>query len=176
MSADTPDALATARWSDDRGFVAALTAFLVALATIAGAWGSQLIGGLVPCELCYAQRNPYYLGLPVLLLVLLLWGRLPRLVRLMGLVLSIAIFTWGLYIATYHAGVEWGFWPGPQACGLGEGVTSDDILNMDDIRIVPCDMVQFRLFGISLAGYNALAQLVVIVLLGAAAALGRRLR
>ena len=57
---------------------AALLAFLVALATILGAWGSQLWGGLVPCELCLGQRLPYYWGLPVLALILLLWNRLPR--------------------------------------------------------------------------------------------------
>lgn len=176
MSAATPDALATARWSDDRGLLAALLAFLLAFATIAGAWGSQLIGGLVPCELCLEQRLAYYWGLPVLLLVLLAWRRLPRLVWLMGLVLAIAIFTWGLYMATYHSGVEWGFWPGPSACtGLGGDISLEDIGKIDEIRVIPCDKVQFRFLGISLAGYNALSQLAVIVLLGIAAARGRRL-
>jgi disulfide bond formation protein DsbB len=51
--------------------------FVLALAIIAGAWGSQLIGGLVPCELCLAQRQAYYWGLPVLALILILWNRLP---------------------------------------------------------------------------------------------------
>lgn len=175
MSATTPDALATARWSDDRGRLAAVLAFVLATATIAGAWGSQLFGGLVPCDLCLEQRLAYYAGLPVLALVLLAWQRVPRLVWLMGLVLAIAIFLWGTYMATYHAGVEWGFWPGPTACtGPGVSVTAEDILNIDKTRIIPCDKVQFRLFGISLAGYNALSQLAVIVLLGYAAARGRR--
>ena len=51
--------------------------FALGLATIAGAWGSQLIGGLVPCELCLEQRLAYYWGLPILAAVLLLWNRLP---------------------------------------------------------------------------------------------------
>ena len=51
--------------------------FVLALTIIAGAWGSQLIGGLVPCELCLAQRQAYYWGLPVLALILILWNRLP---------------------------------------------------------------------------------------------------
>ena len=33
-------------------------AFVLALGDIAGAWGSQLFGGLVPCELCLGQRRP----------------------------------------------------------------------------------------------------------------------
>ena len=44
--------------------------FALGLATIAGAWGSQLIGGLVPCELCLEQRMAYYWGLPVLAAIL----------------------------------------------------------------------------------------------------------
>ena len=39
----------------DRILVAA--AFVIGLATILGAWGTQIFGGLVPCELCLAQRQ-----------------------------------------------------------------------------------------------------------------------
>lgn len=175
MTGATPDALATSRWRDDRGRLVATIAFVLALATIAGAWGSQVIGGLVPCELCLEQRLAYYWGLPVLALTLLLWQRLPRLVWLMAMMIAIAIFVWSTYMATYHAGVEWGFWPGPVACtGLGTDISFSDLSNMDATKVIPCDKVQFRLFGISLAGYNALISLVVVLLLGVAAATGRK--
>ena len=175
MPGAAPDALATSRWTDDRGRLIAAVAFVLAAATIAGAWGSQLIGGLVPCELCLEQRLAYYWGLPVLALTLLFWQRLPRLVWLMAMVVAVAIFVWGTYMGTYHAGVEWGFWPGPVACtGLGTEVNFSDLTNMDAAKVIPCDKVQFRLLGISLAGYNALISLAVVLMLVVATVSGRR--
>jgi len=161
----------------DRGRLIAGLAFLLGLAAILGAHGSEVFGGLVPCELCWEQRFAYYWGLPVLALVLILWHRVPRAVRLVGLLIAAAIFAWGTYLATYHAGVEWGFWPGPTACtGLGGDISFSDLSNLDAAHVVPCDKVQFRFLGISLAGYNALisAAIVVALLVSAVLARGRR--
>jgi disulfide bond formation protein DsbB len=144
-------------------------AFVIALAAIAGAWGSQIFGGLVPCELCLEQRMAYYWGLPVLALVLILWNRLPLAVWTIGVLLGAAIFVWSAYMGAFHAGVEWGFWPGPTACtGTGSGLDFSALQSGTIERVVPCDAVQFRLFGISLAGYNALVSALVVVLLLAA--------
>lgn len=146
--------------------LAAGTAFLLGLATILGALGSQFIGGLVPCELCLEQRLAYYWGLPILALVLLLWNRLPLAVWYIAMAIVTAIFVWGAYMGAFHAGVEWGFWPGPTACtGVGEGFSFDSLNNLNDVHIVGCDVVQFRFLGISLAGYNALISLAIVALL-----------
>ncbi len=146
---------------------AALAAFILGLVAILGAWGSQLFAGLVPCELCLAQRQSYYWGLPILLIVLLIWNRLPLAVWYIAMAITAAIFAWGVYMGVYHAGVEWGFWPGPPACtGVGGGITSlGGGLDLNADRIVPCDAVQFRFLGISLAGYNALVSLAIVALL-----------
>src|SRR5690606_7706388 len=148
------------------------------------AWGSQLIGGLVPCELCLEQRLAYYWGLPVLGLVLVLWNRLPRGVWYAGMAVAAAIFLWSAYMGGFHAGVEWGFWPGPTACtGTGGGLSFDDLAAGSVERIVPCDAVQFRFLGLTLAAYNALASLAIVALLvvallrrRAAQASGNRMR
>ncbi len=146
--------------------LAAGAAFLLGLATILGALGSQVIGGLVPCELCLEQRQPYYWGLPILALVLLLWNRLPLAVWYIAMAVVTAIFVWGTYMGAFHAGVEWGFWPGPTACtGVGEGFSFDSLNNLNDVHIVGCDVVQFRFLGLSLAGYNALISLAIVALL-----------
>lgn len=146
--------------------LAATVAFVVALAAIAGAWGSQIFGGLVPCELCLEQRLPYYFGLPLLAVLLLFWHRLPRAAWYGLLAAVIALFAWGLYLGVYHAGVEWRFWPGPTACtGNGLDVSFEDLSDINATRIVPCDAVQFRFLGISLAGYNALVMAGAIALL-----------
>ena len=144
--------------------LAAGFAFLLGLATILGALGSQYIGGLYPCELCLEQRMAYYWGLPILALVLLLWNRLPLPVWYVAMAVVAAIFAWGTYMGSFHAGVEWGFWPGPTACtGVGESFSFDQLDNMEPV--IGCDVVQFRLFGISLAGYNALISAAITVML-----------
>ena len=140
-------------------------AFVLGLATILAAWGSQLIGGLQPCELCLEQRLAYYYGLPILLVVLLTWNRLPLAVWYIAMAVVAAIFAWGTYMGVYHAGVEWGFWPGPTACtGVGGEMDFDALSNLTPV--IGCDVVQFRFLGISLAGYNALISLAIVALLG----------
>jgi disulfide bond formation protein DsbB len=148
---------------------AALAAFVLGLATILGAWGSQLIGGLFPCELCLEQRWAYYWGLPLLAAVLVFWNRLPLTVWYLAMAVVAAIFLWGAYMGAYHAGVEWGFWPGPTSCtGTGTAIDFNQLNDINAARIVPCDVVQFRFLGISLAGYNALISLAIVGLLGVA--------
>jgi len=146
--------------------IAAGLAFILGLATILAALGSQFIGGLQPCQLCLEQRMPYYWGLPLLALVLLLWNRLPLKVWYLGMGLVAALFAWGTYLGIYHSGVEWGFWPGPTACSggaLGESISLESLTNLQPI--IGCDVVQFRFLGISLAGYNALISAAIVVLL-----------
>ena len=146
-------------------------AFAAGLATIAGAWAFQLIGGLTPCDLCWGQRLPYYYGLPVLALVLVLWNRIPLAVWYVAIAAAIAIFAWGVYLGGYHAGVEYGWWAGPTHCTGAAGVELrfEDIATFGGPPVVPCDFVQFQLMGISLAGFNALISAGIVVMLLVAA-------
>jgi len=155
-----------------RDKMAAFLAFLLGLIAILGALGSQVLGGLVPCELCLEQRLAYYIGLPLLALVLLAWNRLPLPLWYAGMAIVTAIFVWSTYMGVFHAGVEWGFWPGPTACtGAGESFDFNALTNMQPV--IGCDVVQFRFLGISLAGYNALVSLAVVILLLASIAAQR---
>ncbi len=159
----------------DRGRLLVAIGFVLGLATILGAWGSQVFGGLVPCELCLEQRLPYYWGLPLLALVLILWNRLPRRILPAALLVAAAIFAWGLYLATYHAGVEMKLWAGPTACtGVGGEISFSDLANINATRVVPCDAIQFELFGITLAGYNALISAAIVAMLLVAAVMAWR--
>jgi len=145
-------------------------AFVLGLAAILGALGFQYIGGLYPCVLCLTQRWPYYIGLPLVLIALLGWRRFPAQVTLALLAGAAALFAWGALIGGYHAGVEWGFFEGPQSCvGVGDAISFDALSNLETARVVPCDAIQFELFGISLAGFNALISAAVAVLLALAA-------
>ena len=101
-------------------------ALLLALGAIGGAWSFQLMGGYVPCALCLEQREPYYFGIPILILALLFTLLKPQnwLARIFYLIFAIVI-GYGFYLAIYHAGAEWELWLGPSDCG-GQAMHSND--------------------------------------------------
>lgn len=144
-------------------------AFVVGLATILTAWGFQIFADLVPCPLCLLQRWPYYIGLPLLLVAMLLLMRSPSSLAGRTLVgLTAIVFLTGAGLGAFHAGVEWGWWPGPTTCAAGAALpegAGNLMAQMQATRVVPCDEAAWRLFGISMAGYNALISLLVAVLL-----------
>ena len=130
-------------------------ALLLPFGLLAGAYGSQYIGGLYPCEMCWWQRWPHFAALPLALGAFFLGGQGLR--KTFVLLAALAILCSGL-IGGYHAGVEYGWWEGITTCsstvapGSGKDVL-DAILNAPLIR---CDIAPWTLFGISLAGYNFL--------------------
>jgi disulfide bond formation protein DsbB len=134
-------------------------ALLLPAALLAGAWGSQLIGGLVPCEMCHWQRWPHYAAVVLALLAFAVPGRTNRtgLVALAALAIAVS----GA-IGVAQAGTEYHWWRDLTACtsSLG-GATSDaDMLNrIMHAPVVRCDQPQWTLFGISLAGFNAIISL-----------------
>ncbi len=135
-----------------------LLLLVIGLATIAGAWAFQIYGDLVPCPLCFIGRWQYYAGLPLALLALLLATSNAGLARILLVLVALA-FAAGAVFAAWHAGIEWKFWPGPDTCagGTGSPSTAGGLLNqMRTTRVVPCDEAAWQLFGISLAGYNAI--------------------
>lgn len=149
--------------------LSALTALLlVGTATIAAAWGFQLIGGYVPCQLCLEQRTPYYVGLPAALIALglVLHGSMHRLAFLLLIVVA-GIFAYGSGLGIYQAGAEWGFWLGPSDCGGGTSApaSAGDLLNaLSNTRVVSCTEASWRMLGLSFAGWNAVASAGLAVL------------
>ncbi|HET7886733.1 MAG TPA: disulfide bond formation protein B [Bradyrhizobium sp.] len=144
---------------------AALAVGLVAAATLAGAWYFQLVLGLAPCPLCLEQRYAYYLAVPLAALVALAAAvHAPRSLLIAGLAILALAALGNALLGTYHAGVEWKFWPGPADCtgpvgNLGSAGTLLD--RLDTVKVVMCDEVQWRFLGLSLAGYNVLISLLM---------------
>ncbi len=154
------------------------SAFLIGLFTILGAWAFQLIGGYIPCELCYAQRTPYYIGLPLLAAIIIFWTKIPTMLRILLTLIVAAIFIWGAYLGGFHSGVEWGFWAGPTSCaGDSEGLSFDALNNLNETMVVPCGQAQWRFLGISFAGYNALiSSLISLILIWSALGQYKRIK
>jgi len=140
---------------------AALLVGGVSATLLLGAFAFQYLGGLPPCEMCIWQRWPH--GAAVLLGIgggmLAASRQLPaKAVRLLAWLAVTALLVTGA-LGIFHAGVEWGFWPGPAHCtGVGYVPGRDDF---GPLNIVRCDVAAWRLLGISLAGYNAILSLLV---------------
>jgi disulfide bond formation protein DsbB len=154
----------------------AIAVLVLALVAIGGAWYSQLVWGLAPCELCLLQRWPYYVGVPLAAVTVAMAFRAGSsriVIPLLSLLALIFLASAGL--AAYHAGVEWGFWPGPSACTgqyVAPASTDDFLKSLDAASSVRCDEAAIRILGLSLAGWNMLASLAIacIAALGAKAA------
>jgi disulfide bond formation protein DsbB len=136
---------------------AAFGVLVMAFATIAGAWVFEW-AGYAPCELCLMQRWAYYAGVPLAALTAFIAARGPQgLARAMFLALAL-LFAASMVFGAYHAGVEWGFWPGPSGCtgALARAESMQDFLRqLETVKVVRCDAVAIRILGLSLAGWNA---------------------
>ena len=144
---------------------AALGVALVAASTLAGAWFFQLVLEVLPCPLCLEQRYAYYFAVPFGVLVAFAAAKgAPRPLLLLGLAALALAALANAGLGTYHAGVEWGFWPGPTDCTgpVGNLGSAGNLLErLDKVKVIRCDEVQFRFLGISLAGYNVLISLLM---------------
>lgn len=126
-------------------------ALILPAALMAGALGSQYLGGLYPCEYCMWQRWPH--DAAIVLALFAFAFRKHAMDRVMVALAGLAILTSGA-IGVFHAGVEYGFWEGLTTCAVAaKGTTLNDIMAAPLVR---CDDVQWSFAGISLAGFNAL--------------------
>ncbi len=133
---------------------ARLLALIVPSALMLGALGSQYIGGLHPCEMCYWQRWPHDAAI---VLALFAFGtRVNKASHVLVALAALAIMVSG-GIGVFHAGVEYGWWEGITTCSTtAAGVSLEDIMRAPVVR---CDVPQWTLLGLSLAGYNAIISL-----------------
>jgi disulfide bond formation protein DsbB len=131
---------------------ARLVALLLPLALLGGALGSQYLGGLHPCEMCYWQRWPH--GAAIVLAGLSFVTRNGT-ARMLTLLAAVAIAISGA-IGVYHAGVEAHIFQGLTTCTANGARTLNEILSAPLVR---CDQVQFSFLGISMAGWNAILSL-----------------
>ncbi|WP_429820702.1 disulfide bond formation protein B [Ensifer sp. B1-9] len=146
-------------------------------ATVGGALGFEHIGGYIPCALCLLQRDPYYWGIPVGILAIITSAlKLPVwLTRTLLAIVGILMLV-GAGMGVYHAGAEWHFWEGPSTCATtAQGVSSNvgDLLGDLDSKHGPsCTEAALRVLGLSFAGWNVIASLILaaIALRGAARA------
>jgi disulfide bond formation protein DsbB len=133
--------------------VAAGCALVLALAHTLQAFG------MLPCELCLKQREPYWAAIPLATAAALLpfWRKAPPLIAPLLMAAAAATLLYGAGRAVQHVGVIAHWWHG--ACSAGGPLSIDDVMaGRGGAPLVACDTAP-KIFGISLPIYNFAAAL-----------------
>lgn len=142
-----PSPLRLARW----------LALLVPGALLAGAFAFEHVGGLPPCEMCWWQRWAHMAGLAFAIAAFAASRTMPDRGRSFVWLAGLGILASGL-IGAYHAGVEAGIFEGFTQCtARGGGRSLADIMATPLVR---CDEIPWSMFGISMAGWNAILSII----------------
>ncbi|MGE0258182.1 MAG: disulfide bond formation protein B [Alphaproteobacteria bacterium] len=153
------------------GFVLVTSAIVLGAALLSQYWG-----GLVPCELCILQRWPWAVAITISIVALFAGSRrsLPWVALVLGLVFVVSIG-----FAFYHLGVEQHWFAGPSACTQSAAAPT----TLEEMRqrilsaqVVRCDQPQWLFLGVSLAGWNLLASIVMAAICAGAFWLARPVR
>lgn len=149
-----------------------LVALLGSGVMIGSALFFQYAMGFPPCEMCHWQRWPYIVAMVAGLAAFASSGR-PRLATGF-MVIAIAAIAVSSAIGIFHAGVEYRWWQGPQSCTgtVPTGLSPEELKKyLFGAKMVRCDAIVWSLFGISMAGWNAI--LSAILATGLASSLSR---
>lgn len=128
----------------------------------------ERLANLPPCPLCYLQRQIYW-AITAVGIICTIFRKTKNdylLNAILTGILSI-LFIGSFIAATYHAGVEWKWWAGPEECTAGFNTSA--ILDMDlDLsskgNFVNCSEAPWRVMGLSFAGWNAIASLTFAIM------------
>jgi disulfide bond formation protein DsbB len=120
-------------------------------ALLGGALAFQYLDHLAPCEMCLWQRWPHVAALGLGLIAWALGSN-----RAVVALAAVAVLV-SAGLGYFHAGVEYHWWAGPQACtGIALDPTKSFIAAALASPMIRCDAAAWTLFGVSMAGYNAL--------------------
>ena len=140
------------------------TLLAAAAAALGTAYTAQLGFGYEPCVLCLYQRVPYAIiaALGVLAIFVTPVAHRRLIAALAGLV-----FVVSAGIALYHVGVEQTWWTSAAPCGAsGAAVstTEDFLAALQKKPEKSCGDIDWTLFGISMATYNAVISALLAIL------------
>ena len=115
--------------------------------------------GYKPCKLCLYQRIPYIVSI-FISFVGYNYFKNDKI-----LILIVIIFSISVLISGYHYGIENNIFKEFSGCAVNslEIVDKTELLNSLNNNVTSCKDVNFKLFGISLAGINLLFSLLIII-------------
>lgn len=139
-------------------------ALIASLAMLGAAHAFETFALLLPCPLCLRQREVYWAVVAMTITALILWQvrQNPRFILAFNIMLGLVFLT-GAVVAAYHAGVEYRFWPAPSGCVATEAfdMSGFDPSALNERQGAPSCMDDpwNGQYGLSMAGWNALASL-----------------
>ena len=134
---------------------------IVSASLLLGAFGFEVFGRYAPCPLCIQQRwaHAYLLAAGLILFIALQLIKPANALAARGATLIIAILAgFSAWRAAYHAGGEYGFWTLDCLAADTSSVSVEGLLDSLNTatNVVLCDEAAWTLFGVSMAGYNAI--------------------
>ena len=115
--------------------------------------------GYKPCKLCLYQRIPYIVSI-FISFVGYNYFKNDKI-----LILIVVIFLISVFISGYHYGIENNIFEEFSGCTAStlEIIDKSELLKSLNDNVSSCKDVNFKLFGISLAGINFLLSLLIVV-------------
>ena len=123
----------------------------------------EFVLGHEPCNLCKIERIPY-IGSIILISFLIFTNKWEKII----LSITLLLFIFGSVTSVYHVGIEQGVFSESLLCELGLNTNiqnSDDLLKSLEKTPISCKDVTFRIFGLSLATFNAFLSIVISYIL-----------
>tara|TARA_B100001996_G_C18516411_1_gene537549 strand:+ start:60 stop:542 length:483 start_codon:yes stop_codon:yes gene_type:complete len=115
-----------------------------------------------PCNLCFVERIPYLLAIPLVILTVVL----KKFEKIVLLLLTL-LFIFGAIVSFYHLGIEQGFFNESLVCSLEKNdpnLSKENLIKQLKQTTVSCKDVTFRFFGLSLATINTVISLILSVI------------
>ncbi len=137
--------------------------FFISSVMLLSAFYLEYFHDAFPCDLCITQRWFHALIISYSLIAVLILEKnfITEKLILIGLSLTwIASSIAGLY----HFGIEMNFWSGPDGCSSSIDFSKDLLKYLLNKSPIKCDEVMFNIFGLSLAGWNALISFVMFII------------
>ena len=137
--------------------------FLISSLMLISAFYLEYVYGALPCDLCITQRWFHGSIIAYSLIIIFIINKTSiskKLALLGGVILWLSSSLAGLY----HFGIEMNFWTGPDGCSSNIDFSRDTLTYLLNKSPIRCDEVMFEIFGLSLAGWNALASFFIFLL------------
>ena len=137
--------------------------FLLSSLMLISAFYLEYFHGALPCDLCITQRWFHGAIITYSLIIILMINKISisnKLLLFGGGLLWLSSSVAGLY----HFGIEMSFWTGPDGCSSNIDFSKDTLTYLLKKSPIKCDEIMFEIFGLSLAGWNALTSFLIFFL------------
>ena len=133
------------------------------LTALSFAYFVEFVLGHEPCNLCKIERIPF-IGTIILISFLIFTNKWEKSI----LVVVLLLFIFGAVTSVYHVGIEQGIFDESLLCELGLNTNiqnPEDLLKSLEKAPISCKDVTFKIFGLSLATFNAFLSIVISYIL-----------